>query len=273
MPSTSRALLSIYTHYDHIVFERISLSSQHCSCSIARCSVVSLSKGTCLMARDILTNAGQRCLRRATAQTLASGCPFKMATSSGSDLALPPPVQAALGRPRFQVVNACTGATIPMGQNSTRVYENTTLEYILLLNPIAHNLQWPVSHIALIVGQVVVKYIHRIARRSKTYILPLMAAKTQLITIQAYRLPRATSFSRIQDVDADDNNFSECLCVFGVCCRKCQVAGSSICSGCGNNGCCRSQNCGHDCCTTDIDVLPIKLDGCPFSGCKQWCLA
>ena len=196
-----------------------------------------------------------------------------MATSSGSDLALPPPVQAALGRPSFQVVNACTGATIPMGQNSTRVYENTTLEYILLLNPIAHNLQWPVSHIALIVGQVVVKYIHRIARRSKTYILPLMAAKSHLITIQALRLPRATSFSGLQDVDADDNNFSECLCVFGVCCRKCQVAGSSICSGCGNNGCCRSQNCGHDCCTTDVDVLPIKLDGCPFSGCKQWCLA
>ncbi len=97
-----------------------------------------------------------------------------------------------------------------MGQNSTRVYENTTLEYILLLNPIAHNLQWPVSHIALIVGQVVVKYIHRIARHSKTYILPLMAAKSHLITIQALRLPRATSFSGLQDVDHDDNHSSDC---------------------------------------------------------------
>jgi hypothetical protein len=39
-----------------------------------------------------------------------------------------------------------------------------------------------------------------------------------------------------------------CVCDFGGCCRLCLVPSSVICRACGNNGCCRTGNCGHECC-------------------------
>ena len=51
------------------------------------------------------------------------------------------------------------------------------------------------------------------------------------------------------------------------------VPGPSICNGCGNNGCCRSGNCGHDCCerygrNQFSDWHHGLTDRCPQKGCK-----
>ena len=75
--------------------------------------------------------------------------------------------------------------------------------------------------------------------------------------IQATRLPPPEDFT---------NAIGKCLCDFGGCCRACNVPGSQLCWGCGNNGCCRTGNCGHTCCRA---VVHRRAQGavCPLSGC------
>ena len=65
-----------------------------------------------------------------------------------------------------------------------------------------------------------------------------------------------------------------CLCNFGQCCVRCAVPSSYVCWGCGNNGCCRTGDCGHQCCE-DIDenTCPVGIDQntCRRVGCRpEW---
>ena len=58
-----------------------------------------------------------------------------------------------------------------------------------------------------------------------------------------------------------------CLCNFGGCCSLCKVPSIEICKGCGNNGCCRTGDCGCDCCVQESkDLRPRRR--CPISGCR-----
>ena len=60
-----------------------------------------------------------------------------------------------------------------------------------------------------------------------------------------------------------------CLCHFGGCCRLCFVPSNRPCWGCGNNGCCRSANCGCSCCESPRGIDPERR--CPLMGCRpEW---
>ena len=60
-----------------------------------------------------------------------------------------------------------------------------------------------------------------------------------------------------------------CLCNFGGCCRLCNVPSGQICWGCGNNGGCRSESCGHSCCKLPRSIDPERR--CPLMGCRpEW---
>ena len=60
-----------------------------------------------------------------------------------------------------------------------------------------------------------------------------------------------------------------CLCAFGGCCKLCIYPSSEVCGGCGNNGCCRTDNCGDECCEGEEITEPERR--CPFLGCKpEW---
>ena len=132
----------------------------------------------------------------------------------------------------YAVHNSLTDEVINLSL-STRIYENTTVEWIL--PAVAAALSWPVSYVKLVVGQTVVTYAHRIRERTETYMKHFECADKVLI-IQATKIPRPATFT--------DSYPILCLCDFGRCCCYC-VNG---CAGSGNSGCCRSGNCGHDCC-------------------------
>ena len=154
---------------------------------------------------------------------------------------------------RFQVIKACTGEQIDLGHYSTRIDDVVMVEWIL--DPVAKALDWPVTHVALNVGDVTVKYVTPRAHRTQTFMKSFVEFG-KVLTIQAVRLPRPTEFTE-----------RNCICDFGGCCRLCLVVqGGSMCSGCGNNGCCRSQNCGHLCCESRQNNRADIHATCPFTG-------
>ena len=103
-----------------------------------------------------------------------------------------------------------------------------------LLSDVAEIISWLESHVRLIVGDVVVSYIHRLCDRTETFMVNLDPTSTPL-TIQAVKLPRPEYF---------DATSGQCLCDFGGCCCHCKKG----CRGCGNNACCVLNSCGHECC-------------------------
>ena len=156
------------------------------------------------------------------------------------------------GNPRhFEVRNSVTGEIINVHPCSTRIYENTTLEW--LLRWVAKKLSWPVTHVKLTVGQITVAYMHRIRDRTETC-LKDCHCETGNLLILATRMQRPEVFSS-----------TTCLCDFGGCCCECNVPACFQCVGCGNNGCCRSRNCGHDCCERSQYGF---TDRCSIPGCR-----
>ena len=60
-----------------------------------------------------------------------------------------------------------------------------------------------------------------------------------------------------------------CLCNFGGCCRLCYVPSCVVCPGCGNNGCCRSNDCDYSCCDAIEKGVGFQAQmRCPVSGCR-----
>ena len=174
----------------------------------------------------------------------------------GSAAATSPPAT------HFRVINALNGCEIKLDNDklkvSLRIYDNTTLEW--LLPRVSEALEYPASHVRLTVGSTTVKYIHRISERKETRLVDLNQPPDRCgrhLIIQAMKLQRPKSFL----------TSSSCLCDFGGCCMQCMVPSSVYCIGCGNNGCCRSQNCGHKCCEEGRQPLN---DHCSFRGCKPW---
>ena len=124
---------------------------------------------------------------------------------------------------------------------------------------------WPVEWIRLAIGDQTFSWPHRLFNHWGSDILldqALMTfrqANTGIIAQVSYGAPRD-----YQDPEAR----GLCLCNFGGCCKRCNVPTQhEICSGCGNNGCCRCNDCGCHCCTDGPNGFqPKRL--CPFSGCK-----
>jgi hypothetical protein len=173
---------------------------------------------------------------------------------------------------RFEVRCSRTGDCINMDPYSTRIDDNTTLEWIL--PQVAQELSCPIDYVELTAGTTCVRYVHRLKERTHTLMMDLNAFEDPLI-IEAARLPRPQSF---EDGGA-------CLCAFGGCCCYCMAPGAYVCSGCGNNCCCRSGNCGHQCCEhaekhgLGIFSLPAGFQQhqpftawCPKVGCRpgEW---
>ena len=161
-------------------------------------------------------------------------------------------------RRHFEVCNALTGEVIDLRPCSTRIYGNTTLEWILL--DVAAKLSWPVSHVRLSVGQTVVAYVHRLRDRTETF-MDNLDPTAEVLTIYATKMPRPECF---------EEDLGQCLCDFGGCCvvgapgickhatydrvtaRWCTQGGGAMCRSCGNSGCCRCGNCGHLCCESKV---------------------
>ena len=60
-----------------------------------------------------------------------------------------------------------------------------------------------------------------------------------------------------------------CLCNFGGCCRLCYVPSCVVCLGCGNNACCRSNDCDYSCCDAIEKGVGFQAQmRCPISGCR-----
>ena len=159
---------------------------------------------------------------------------------------------------RFRVVNL-DGDTIALDHRDSRIHEAVTLEG--LLPDVATAMNWPVSHICLVVDNTIVKYIHRISERKRTRLLDLCSVGTECI-VQAIKIGPPDKFLP-EEV---------CICDFGGCCCECMVASNRPCEGCGNDGCCRTGNCGHSCCESrcfrgEASDLTLR---CLLEGCKPW---
>ena len=164
-------------------------------------------------------------------------------------------------RRHFEVRNALTGKVIDVDPCSTRIDENTTVEW--LLPKVAARLSWPCSYVRLVVAQTVVAFNPgRPSRKQKTF-MKNIDPTAEVLTIEATKMPRPEFFE-------EDSGL--CLCDFGGCCCYGMVPGQSVCNGCGNNGCCRSGNCGHECCEHYMaSVFQHSFtDWCPQRGCKPW---
>lgn len=157
------------------------------------------------------------------------------------------------GLGRFVIHDMETGLEVAIKRLSMRIYPETTVEW--LMSYVAKALSWPISHVQLTVGSTSVKYIHRIKERSRTRLVTFLDEKQPLV-IRATRLERP---KRMED--------GLCLCDFGGCCVLCRVPGRRECKGCGNNGCCRSGNCGHRCCERNVKRPRLADTYCQFKGC------
>ena len=158
---------------------------------------------------------------------------------------------------RFEVRDV-KGEVIRMSSCSSRIYHNTTLEWILPY--VAEQLSWPSEYVILISEGATVAHVHEIRDRTQTFMSDLDPA-SPLLTIYAWKLRRPELF---------DFNHRLCLCDFGGCCRRCAVPGRSPCRGCGNNGCCRTGDCGHVCCKRNYSDGIQYSDWCRFKGCRPW---
>ena len=101
-------------------------------------------------------------------------------------------------RRHFEVRNALTGEVIDVHPCSTRIYENTTVEWIL--PKVADKLSWPASHMQLVVGQTVVEYTHRIRDATQTFMANLDPTAEVLI-LHARKMLRPEFFEGVSELN------------------------------------------------------------------------
>ena len=137
-----------------------------------------------------------------------------------------------------------------------------------LLRPCAAYLKWPLSHIHLVCGKIIVRWHHRIAERTRTPCWQPGEHGARRVTVVKEAMPEVFGAKGLQAVSD-----AQCICEFGGCCRLCQVLHRGFCPGCGSGpGCCLCANCGCDCCESENPpVLPDDAPRCPFHGCQpEW---
>ena len=125
--------------------------------------------------------------------------------------------------------------------------------------------QWPLEWIRLIIGDHQFEW-PRLRRLQDHLRAPVMC----YVNPDVAEIVATVNF-RFPDNFHDSAAPGYCLCDFGGCCTLCNVPSCEICPGCGNNGCCRSDSCGHDCCAAVArgdSFQPRYL--CPMSGCRPW---
>jgi hypothetical protein len=133
------------------------------------------------------------------------------------------------------------GEEVPTGHLSTLIYDNTTVGW--LLPRVAGLVQWPASHVQLIIGGETFSHVQLLKGRSEKLLKDFEAdGDGDVVHITVTRLSPPCEYSEC-----------ECLCDFDGCCvvgvhGRCDHTGSGWCFHCGNNGTCRSGSCGHKCC-------------------------
>ena len=170
---------------------------------------------------------------------------------------------AACGAMRFAIYYM-SGEQVPTGNHlSTRIYYNTTVGW--LLPAVAGLVQWPASHVQLIIGGETFSHGETQSKLLKQF----KADGNDVVHITVTRLSPPCEYSEL-----------DCVCDFDGCCvgvgvlGRCDHTGSgSWCVQCGNNGTCRSGSCGHKCCelalaegrrgewTSDESETPLRHPG------------
>jgi hypothetical protein len=180
--------------------------------------------------------------------------------------------RACRRRLRFEVVRSITGERVQLphlsNRLSNRFYENTTVEWVL--EQVGQHLHWPTSHLTLGAGETTVRYIHRISEIPNTKIIDLAMASGYTVDLTATQAHDARPFTLQLTKLPPPDNFSGrglCLCNFGGCCRACNAPNNTPCWGCGNNGCCRTGDCGELCCLGVIQRSSRRPFVCPLVGC------
>ena len=137
-----------------------------------------------------------------------------------------------------------------------------------LFEPCSAALCWSTTHLQLAVA-------------GRTFMQPWQRRKqtqTKFVDILApWELLQPVAVTVIMQLPPED--FSApgeqrlCVCHFGGCCKLCRCPGSGICPGCGNNGCCRSNDCGCACCEGSVTIADLERKPralfCPYKGCRQ----
>ena len=161
---------------------------------------------------------------------------------------------------RFELVYMVSGAIIENTRISTRIHNATSVKWIH--ENVAKLVDWPATHVHLVIaGQTFKRPVPR------NLMLDRFANGTETLCIGVVREPPPSDFFEWNGL---------CLCDFGrccwigredVCCHATQNpmtglwhqhASGPTCRSCGNDGCCRCGNCGHDCCGHDMDFYITK---------------
>ena len=151
---------------------------------------------------------------------------------------------------------AITGGEIRLPNVSMRVRTETYLEWFLRY--VARVVNWPISHSRLHVYDKTVQHDSRGITRTMLLALAKIhgQAEHEPIHVMVERLPPPTRLGS-----------GICICDFGGCCCLCHVPSNIVCEGCGNNGCCRSGNCDHECCAARVGAADVELF-CGIQGCR-----
>jgi len=169
--------------------------------------------------------------------------------------------------PRVRFIHASSGAEINIDDWSwtTKIrYESTVEEYFDAMHK---TLRWPRGFFHFLVKtrageDVIVKDIHRIRDRTRTMMRDLQQELDENVTVRVVLL---------QPPDVYDAGL--CACCFGSCCLLCNTPKDRPCDGCGNTGCCRTGDCGHECCEDchegRMETVSQFSQLCPYSGCRQ----
>ena len=178
-------------------------------------------------------------------------------------LAVTPPVRES---PRRVEVYTVSGSRLLVTEEYSNyfIHERTQradLQLEELLRPCAEYLRWPLSHIHLVCGETVVRWHRRIVDRTRAFCWQPGEHGVRRVTVVKEAMPAVFP------------GHDTCICVFGGCCKLCQVLHYGVCPGCGSGpGSCLVANCGCDCCESeDPPVLPDDAPRCPFHGCQpEW---
>ena len=174
--------------------------------------------------------------------------------------------------PKLQIRNAISSENLAISNQRyaiprplDRVKEYTTLRDVFLA--CSQALSWPCEFMTLIIDDQVFDFPRLISRQGHLDMKVIDVVQPQPLDeiLVRYHLQIPSNFQ-------DPNAQGYCLCNFGGCCKLCKVPGGEICSGCGNNGCCRSNDCGCECClagSTNNSFQPVRR--CPRVGCQpRW---
>ena len=172
-----------------------------------------------------------------------------------------------LGLGRFELVNTSGGETIALRDYSGRIYQETDISWVLRIA--GELIDWPLGSLSLVVGRRTFKWCHRIALRDRTSLLKLRAECVKEGVIH----PAGTlKIGVVLDAPPERFERGSCICDFrgygccvtgrtdgwSRCCEQIMQRGLEAhyeCRLCGNNGCCRSGNCGHPCCEEYDEAL------------------